>query len=386
MSEEKNQPLFENNPQALARRDEAAVARATQEIQASLVIGQKFPRDEVKCRSRIMEACKRKGLAEVAEYEYSRGGTKITGATIDLLRAIASRWGNIIWGWSEVERRPGESTVRCWAWDTQSNGRAERTMVIAHWRDTSTGGYELDDERDIYELLANMAARRVRACMEEVIDSDIITDAVNACRETLRRGEDTPLIDRVVKMVGEFKQFGVTQADIERRLGNKADAISENQLASLRRVWKSLKDGVGVKTDYFKPEQSAPNFPSENPKADAAAGLAPVQPAQAAPTGPLAGVVAGVMANLPKPTPESSTSPLPIGSQENGGQNYLKAVRNLCAAAKIKEGKLLDFLSTIGLTDGSSSGLEDLMLSRPDVVKLVHDNWADYAVNLKGGK
>ena len=43
----------------------AAVARATQEIQASLVIAQRFPRDEIRAKTRIMEACKRKGLAEV---------------------------------------------------------------------------------------------------------------------------------------------------------------------------------------------------------------------------------------------------------------------------------------------------------------------------------
>jgi len=45
--ENQKTPLFEDNSQALvASRDAAAVARATQEVQAALVIAQRFPRDE----------------------------------------------------------------------------------------------------------------------------------------------------------------------------------------------------------------------------------------------------------------------------------------------------------------------------------------------------
>lgn len=259
-----NKPeLFRDRSQEIiAQQDAAAVARATQEIQAALVIGQRNPRDEVRAEARIMEACKRKSLAVVAEYEYSRGGTKITGPTIDLLRAIANRWQNLLWGWAEVERRNGQSMVRCWAWDTQNNSRSERTFVVRHWRDTQAGGYQLDDERDIYELCANMAARRVRACMEEVIDADIVDKAIDQCRKTLKEGETLPIKDRAAAVVVAFAEHGVTQEMIEARLGNKMNAVSENQLASLRRIYKSLKDGVGRREDYFKGTPVEPNFAS----------------------------------------------------------------------------------------------------------------------------
>src|ERR1039458_3307720 len=144
MENKTNKPLFEDNSQALSvRRDDAAVARATQEIQAALVIGQRFPRDVIKVKSKILEACQRKELAESAEYEYSRGGTRITGPTVDLLRAIANRWGNIRYGWTEVERIEGQSSVRCFAWDLETNGQAERTFTVRHWRDTRDGGHAL---------------------------------------------------------------------------------------------------------------------------------------------------------------------------------------------------------------------------------------------------
>lgn len=261
MSEETKVELFKDNKAEMAAADNAAAtARAVQEIQAALVIAKRFPRDEIAARDKILTACKRKGLAEVAEYEYSRGGTRILGPTIDLLRTVAAKWGNIIHGWDEQDRRDGYSSIRAWAWDIQSCTRAERTFKVKHWRDTREGGFPLEDERDIYENNANHASRRVRACLEEVIDADVVAEAIDQCRLTLKEGEKTPLVDRVVNMVSAFKEFGVTQHQIEVKLGNNSQSISENQLASLRRIWKAIKDGVGQPADYFKPQPSEPEF------------------------------------------------------------------------------------------------------------------------------
>lgn len=351
MTEQESPQLFDESRgvELAAMRDAAAVARATQEIQAALVIAQRFPRDEIKAKARIMEACKRAELAEAGEYEYSRGGTRITGPTIDLLRAIANRWGNIRYGWTEVERRDGQSLVRCFAWDMQSNGQAERTFAVKHWRDTQAGGYALSDERDIYELIANQAARRVRACLEEVIDADIVTVAVDTCRTTLKTGEKVPLADRAVQMVTAFAEFGVTQPMIETRLGNKLDSVSENQLASLRRIFKALKDGVGKREDYFKPEAAKPEF-------------APAANAPATPAG----------------EPPAST----------GGFNPVKAVRGLCKMARIKEADLLAKLTADGTTDGSHATLEELALSEngKDILKALSESWPDFIARIPQAK
>ena len=327
----------------LAQNDAAAVARATQEIQAALVIAQRVGRDEIRVTARILQACQRKELAEVAEYEYSRGGTRITGPTIDLLRAIANRWGNIRYGWTEVERRDGVSSIRCFAWDLFTNSQAERTFSVKHWRDTQSGGYALEDERDIYELIANQAARRVRACLEEVIDADVVNKAIDQCRATMKSGEKTPIKDRAVTMVTAFAEFGVTQGMIEARLGNKLESVSENQLASLRRVFKALKDGVGRREDYFKGETVKPDF---------------TPPAE---TKPASGAT-------PKPEPVTSSA-----------FNALQAVRGLCAQANISEGKLLEHLSSTGATDGSATSLDELPKS---ILQSLSDNWPDVVARI----
>lgn len=344
-----------------AQNDAAAVARATQEIQAALVIAKRFERDEVRVKAKILDACKRKELAEVAEYEYSRGGTRITGPTIDLLRAIANRWGNLRFGWSEVDRRGGVSSVRCFAWDLQTNGQAERTFTVKHWRDTQGGGYELKDERDIYEMLANQAARRVRACLEEVVDSDIVSAAVEQCRKTLREGEKTPVQDRAVHMVNAFSEFGVTQPMIETKLGNKLEAVSENQLASLRRIFKSLKDGVGVREDYFHAEVVKPDFTYNS-------GQPVAPPGSSAPA-----------ATVP-PQPEDEKP------QKSAGYNALKALRNLAKMAKVKEGEILDFWQRDGATDGSAGSLEEVKIQNPALVVMTAEKWPEFSAKIIEGR
>lgn len=377
--------------------DAAGVARAVQEIQAALVIAQKMGRDEIKCKARIINACKRRELAEVAEYEYSRGGTKITGPTIDLLRAIAARWGNLRYGWTEIERRDGASTVRAFAWDLFTNTQAERTFTIKHWRDTQGGGYALDDERDIYELLANSASRRVRACLEEVIDPDMVDAAIDQCRLTIRSGHTKTLADRAAAMLVAYGAYGVTQDMIERRLGNKLDGISENQMASLQRIYKALKDGVGKREDYFKPETAKPDFGKEPPQQppatasqppvadpvaeeadEAAAGLAPEQP----PTEPPA-------PRQPKPQQSAfaqsaaPAAPAAAPAADRPGFNPVKAVRDLCKMAKVKEGVLVGYLAEIGQTDGSCASLEEVQMFKPTLLKFVAEHWTDTLADLK---
>jgi hypothetical protein len=357
----------------IAQNDAAAVARATQEIQAALTIAQRFPRDEIRAKAKIIEACGRKELADVSEYEYSRGGTKIVGPTIDLLRAIANRWGNIRYGWTEVDRRDGYSSIRCFAWDVQTNGQSERTFSVKHWRDTSSGGYALKDERDIYELLANQAARRVRACLEEVIDADMVIAAVDACRNTMKRGETIPLKDRAVKLIVPFGEFGVTQGMIETFLGNKLDAVSENQLASLRRVYKALKDGVGRREDYFKGEVAKPDFTQGAKTAGLKTHNAPADPEDNVPMG----------GPTPLATPPDDGKGKPEPEQPAGGFNPLKYLRSLLVIAKVKEGVLLDYWAASGATDGSAASLEEVAMSNPELVKATGEGWVPFLEGMR---
>ena len=87
---------------------EMMVTRQAQEVQVAMLAAKKFPRDQVVAYNNIMRACQRRKLAESSMYEFPRGNEKITGPSIRLAEAIAQNWGNIDFGFMELEQRKGK--------------------------------------------------------------------------------------------------------------------------------------------------------------------------------------------------------------------------------------------------------------------------------------
>lgn len=247
--------VFENQlkpQQTKTAPTEALVSRQAQEVQAAMVIAKKFPRDEVEAYNRILRSCQRKSLAEQSMYEYPRGGQKVTGPSIRLAEALAQNWGNLDYGIIELEQKAGESSVMAYAWDLETNTRQTKIFTVKHERKANRQIKKLDDPRDIYELVANQGARRVRACILGVIPGDIVDSALEQCEKTLKSGNNEPLIDRVRKMVKAFEDnFSVSKAMIEKFLGCSSEAFSENDFIRLRKIYGSLKDGMAKREDYF---------------------------------------------------------------------------------------------------------------------------------------
>ena len=245
----------QNESTALATRQgnaiaDASTAREVQEVQAMMTIAKRFPRDEKAALDRIINACTRKGLADSACYQYSRGGTDITGPSIRLAEAIAQNWGNLQFGVRELEQRNGESTVEAFAWDLETNTRQVKTFQVKHERHTRMGAKTLTDPRDIYELVANQGARRVRACILGVVPGDVVDEAVRQCDVTLSATADvTP--ESIKKLVDVFAGFKVTKEQIEARIQRHIDAITPAQIVALRKVYNSLKDGMSKPADWF---------------------------------------------------------------------------------------------------------------------------------------
>lgn len=225
-------------------------SKAVQTVQASLIIAKRFPRDEIKAQEKILNACMRPGLAEVATFTYARGGTNITGASIRLAEALAGYWGNIEFGWRELDRKPGASVLQAYCWDKETNVQREQTFEVKHVRDTKYGAKALTDERDIYENNANMAARRMRACILAMIPGDVVEDALTQCEKTMAtKVELTPA--RKTALLENFKGYGVNKKMIEERIQRNLDAITPAQFISLGKIANSLKEGMSEPKDWF---------------------------------------------------------------------------------------------------------------------------------------
>ena len=227
--------------------------RQAQEVQAAMVIAKKFPRDEFEAYERIRKACQRKNLAESATYMYPRGGTKVTGPSIRLAEALASSWGNIDYGIIELEQNDKYSSVMAYAWDLETNTRQSKIFTVPHIRYSAKKGNEkLTDPRDIYEMVANNGARRVRACILGVIPGDVVDSAVDMCNETLEKNLDGPIEDTIKKTLVIFKdKHGITKEMIEEYLGYSAESFTAQDIVKLRGVYSSLKDGMAKREDFF---------------------------------------------------------------------------------------------------------------------------------------
>lgn len=252
---------------------QASSSREMEEVKGQIFMARQFPRNVFQSEQRILDACKRPSLAQTAIYRYPRGGAMVEGPSIRLAEVLAQNWGNIAFGVKELEQREGESVAMAYAWDLETNVRQEKVFTVKHSRKAKGKINKLDDPRDIYELVANNGARRLRACILGIIPGDIVETAVEECNKTLAGNNKGPLKDRIANALTAFKnQYKVTQEMIETRFGYNADAFTEVDYVDLIKIFNSLKDGMSKVEDWFdkstlkKNKQSdlAKSFESEN--------------------------------------------------------------------------------------------------------------------------
>lgn len=245
-------------------------SRAIQEVQAALVIAKRFPRDQLAATERIRNACTRPTLANVAVYQYARGGTDITGPSIRLAEAIAQQWGNLTFGFTELEQAGGASTCEAFCWDLETNTKRSVTFQVPHERHTKRGVTALTDPRDIYELVANNASRRVRACILATIPGDVVEAALEQCDETMRATADTSPKAQLA-ILATFEKFGVSKDQIEKRIQKRLDAITPAQVVALRKIVSSMRDGMSKPDEWFDAIIPSANVPPNNSASETAA-------------------------------------------------------------------------------------------------------------------
>lgn len=227
-------------------------ARAIQQVQAQLMISKRFPRDTMAAYIRIMKEFERPSLAKIALYTYPRGGQTVSGPSIRMAEVLARNFGNLEFGIRELERRDGKSVCEAYCWDTETNVRFPKQFEVAHIRDTKQGPKPLTDERDIYELIANMGSRRMRACILSLIPADFVEDAVERVRKILALGDKSELWDdRIKKLLLGFKTLSITQKMIEGRLGHPVLEMIPDQLVELQGIYNSIKDKSATREDFF---------------------------------------------------------------------------------------------------------------------------------------
>ncbi|MGE7988926.1 hypothetical protein [Lysinibacillus fusiformis] len=255
LAEQFNNPIPFQQPQGVLAQ--ASSSREMEEVKGQIFMAKQFPRNVFQAEQRVLDTCKRPALAQVAMYQYPRGGQRVTGPSIRLAEAIAQNWGNLSYGIQELEQREGESVAKAFCWDLETNVRQEKVFTVKHSMKAKGSIKKLEDPRDIYEKVANDGARRLRSCILGVIPGDIIDKAIVQCNETLAGNSQGPLKDRIANALRSYKEnHRVTQEMIEAKFGYNADSFTEYDYVELINIFNSLRDGLSKVDDWFNKDDA----------------------------------------------------------------------------------------------------------------------------------
>lgn len=254
----------------------AAVAREESEIAGAMRHARERPRSEARSFRRLLESCQRYGFADEASYTYPRGGKKISGPSVKLAREIARCWGNMRHGLRYVFEDEERVLIKGYAHDLEGNNYVEfedgfKKLVqrrVGEGKDARTEWVK-PDERDERELVNRRGAICIRNAILALIPSDIVEDALARCRDTLRDPKNQPM-DRRAAMraaVKAFDQVSVTPDMLEHYLGHDLEVLSDEELAELRGIFASIRDGHTSRGEHFiLPRRSDDGAPDEQEK------------------------------------------------------------------------------------------------------------------------
>lgn len=240
-----------------------AEARAVAEVKAQVLMARQFPRDPRAATERILRECERATLADKATYTFPRGKETVSGPSIRLAEMMARNWGNCAYGLEVLERKAsngngaGQSVVRAFSWDLETNTYISRQFELKHWRQTQSGGYALKDDRDIYELEANMGSRRMRACILQMLPGDVTQAAADKCRMVASQGIVEAMKDKgkrsamIKKTCAVFEAMGIKLADLESYLEANSNDWAADHMLRLKELKNSFDDGVLSIGDAF---------------------------------------------------------------------------------------------------------------------------------------
>lgn len=227
--------------------------RAIADVQAAVTVAQNCPRDMAEAEREMEYVCSRLDMAEQAFYQVTNRGS---GPSVHLMRELARIWGNVDYGVKELARNDekGESEVLATCWDMQKNTRSSRTFIVPHQRMRQGSRVDLVDLTDIYLNNQNVGARAVRECIQTILPRWFTEKAQDICRGTLEHGEGEPLRDRIETMVTWFRdKVGVSQQQLEARLGRKRGAWTAEDVAQMKIAGKSIMAGEATRDELFPP-------------------------------------------------------------------------------------------------------------------------------------
>jgi len=230
------------------------------EIEAQVIMARRFPRNEMVAIERINRSCVRPSFANLAQYEFPRGGTQIKGPSVEFARELAAAWGNMRSGIRVVDEDDERLHIKGFAFDLETNTYSEGEDKFAkkiQRRNKKTGetSWVTPDERDLRELLNRRGAILERNAILKILPKWLVEESLEQVEQTKQKASSGELSqDRtgtITRLVKAFSGLGVNVQMIENYLGHGLDVLQPGELASLRAAHQSISDGNSTVDETF---------------------------------------------------------------------------------------------------------------------------------------
>jgi hypothetical protein len=246
----------------------ASASHAKALVEAKYVMAVQRPRNLLSVRDKILEACARPGFAASAWYAKPVGGGKVRGPSIRFAETAIQCMTNISVMPSIVYEDREKLVLDVQVIDLESNTSYGDQVTMTKTVERKDGkGREIIGERTntngekVFIVMAtedemanktnSAKSKIIRNSGLRLIPQDIIEEAEWCVRETIAKGGGDPAQERK-RMADDFSFIGIKPAELEKYLGHTLDSISPAELADLREVFATLKDGEAKWSDYVE--------------------------------------------------------------------------------------------------------------------------------------
>jgi hypothetical protein len=314
-------PMQASLPSSVSYVDPAAVAAAEAakaRIQAAYIMAMQRPRSYDQSRIKILEACSRPAFAEKVEYSKPVGGGKpIVGPSIRFAELALREWGNISYENQVVYDDDLTRRINVVITDLETNTTFSASIQLAKTveRKNATGREVVSERINSYgdkvyivkatedEIMTKQSAAVSKSLRNEglrLIPQDIIEEAIERARETVKRRDKADPDAARKKLADAFAGLRIMPADLEKYLGHPLGQTSPAELQDLRSIYQTIKDGEAKWSDYVSPPQGEESA------------------AAAAARGKLQSLKGRIKGQMPTPDPEPDSLPAEREPGEEG--------------------------------------------------------------------
>lgn len=239
----------------------AAAAREKAAVEARYLVAINRPRNVDAFRLRLLQACERPGFAEVAEYAKPVGQSKVRGPSIRFVEEALRHFGNVdtptVVTLDDDERR----IIRISVTDLETNTSFSTDVILAKTVErkkpkpgeevlrvrTNSQGEPVSiiraTEDDFLNKQNAAVSKAIRNNGLRVLPSDIVEEAMEQARETVKNRDAKDPAAARKKIVDAFFALGVMPQQLVEVLGHALESVTAAELTLLRSLYTALKDG-----------------------------------------------------------------------------------------------------------------------------------------------